>query len=51
MNVPDAEHGDWLLAKEKCFLILYLKLIVLPLPVNTVVLKHVRLQTQYTIFN
>jgi len=50
INVPDAENSDWLLTEEKSFVILHLKLMVLPLTVNTVILKHVCLQQIDTIY-
>lgn len=42
--LPYPENSDWLLTKEKGFLIFDLKFMVLPLTVNTVILKHVCLQ-------
>lgn len=49
-NLPYAKYSNRLLTKEKSLLILNLELIVLPLTVNTVILKHVCLQqASYTI--
>lgn len=39
--LPDAKNSDRLLAKEKSLLILDLKLMMLPLSMNSVILEHV----------
>lgn len=44
--LPEAENSDRGLTEEKGLLILDLKFIVLPLAMNTVVLKHVCLQAK-----
>lgn len=52
--IPNAEDGHRLFAKEKGLIILHLQLMMLPLTMNRIILKHVGLQKpaspQYTVF-
>ena len=42
-QVPVSEHSDWLFPEQKGFRVLDRYVVMFPLSVNTVVLKHVRL--------